>query len=118
MEPLPHGRISQGGRGHAAQLVTLGREHRQGGSAQTWVLLNTGIISPTRYQLAGRGLGLGVWVGGSVSTQGRPGPTLQLRLYPPAPPAPPTLDPYALENKHDYGFRDTGTVILYDKLTF
>jgi len=39
MESLADGRVSQRGRGHAAQLVALRRQHCQGRSAQTRVIL-------------------------------------------------------------------------------
>ncbi len=39
VESFAHGRVGQGGRGHAAQLVALGRQHRQRRAAQPRVIL-------------------------------------------------------------------------------
>ena len=40
METLAHGRVGQGGRGHVAQLVALGGQHRQRVAAQpAWIIL-------------------------------------------------------------------------------
>ena len=96
VEPFAHGRVGQGGRGHAAQLVTLRCQHRQGGSAQPGVLLNTiPLISPIPNSVlpigrlgGGGGGGIGC-VGGRVSTHpraARADPPINPCTHPPARP--------------------------------
>ena len=58
MKSFAHGGVGERGRTHRTEFVALGREHGQGGAAQSWVLLQQ-----VNFRFSGRGRGGRVGVG-------------------------------------------------------